>query len=285
MADSPTFLMCPPTYFDVRYVINPWMHGNEGTVGAGDAHAQWQALHALVTKELGAEVALVIPLVIPREGLPDIVFTANAGLTRSRVCIPARFRCPERQGEETHYEAWFRAHGYRVVPPPAGVAFEGAGDALFDASPGVGRCPLLWAASGFRTVPAAHAHLADVFGAEVVPLGLEDPRFYHLDTCFCPLPDGHLLWYPPAFDDAGRAEVERRVPASRRLAVSEEAACGFACNAVCVGRTLVMHSLPPDARALIEAWLAARGFALRTTPLGEFLKAGGSAKCLTLAVD
>jgi hypothetical protein len=26
--DKPTFLMCPPTLYDVNYVINPWMAGN-----------------------------------------------------------------------------------------------------------------------------------------------------------------------------------------------------------------------------------------------------------------
>lgn len=135
-----------------------------------------------------------------------------------------------------------------------------------------------------RSDAAAHRFLADTFAADVAPLRLTDPRFYHLDTCFCPLPGGCLLWYPPAFDAQGRAEVERRVPAALRLALSEDAACAFACNAVCAGRTVIMHPPPPQAQDTLSRWLAGHGFALRTTPMTEFLKAGGSSKCLTLAL-
>ncbi len=276
---SPTFLMCPPDFFDVHYVINPWMRGREGTVSSHNAQTQWNALHTLLSHELLAPITLVPP----QAGLPDIVFTANAGLVHHGLCVPARFRCAERQGEETHYTHWFAEHGCQIAPLPPGITFEGAGDALLDLSsrsaPGKA---LLWAASGLRSDLRAHEFLADTFSAEVVSLHLTDPRFYHLDTCFCPLPGGYLLWYPPALDAASRAEVETRVPAARRLAVPEEAALAFACNAVSVEQTVVMHVLPDQSRALVAHWLEERGFALRTTPLDEFLKAGGSAKCLTL---
>ncbi len=273
------FLMCVPDFFSVQYVINPWMAGREGTVSADAAQTQWNTLRALLADELGAEVALMPP----QEGLPDLVFTANAGLVRGRVCVPARFRCPERQGEEPHDIKWFAENGFQVALLPPDVVFEGAGDALFDLGPdAAGQAPLLWAASGVRSDAQAHAFLAETFGAEVVSLKLADPRFYHLDTCFCPLPEGCLLWYPPAFDSDSRAEVARRVPANRRLAISEAAACAFACNAVCVGKTVVTHTLPLEAGEELSGWLAAHGFALRMTLLGEFLKAGGSAKCLTL---
>jgi len=250
-------------------------------VSASSASRQWSALHTLLTEDLGAEAALMRP----QDGLPDIVFTANAGLVRGGICVPARFRCPERQGEEPHYEEWFIGSGCQAAPLPPGITFEGAGDALFDLHPlPLGKPPLLWAASGLRSDVGAHQVLADTFQAEVVSLRLADPRFYHLDTCFCPLPDGYLLWHPAAFDRQSQAQVARRVPAERRLAVSEEAACAFACNAVCVGRTIVMHTLPAGVHETLTHWLTARSFALRTTPLGEFLKAGGSAKCLTLDV-
>ena len=38
----------------------------------------------------------------------------------------------------------------------------------------------------------------------VVSVELVDPRFYHLDTCFCPLGPGQALHYPAAFDEYAR---------------------------------------------------------------------------------
>ncbi len=48
-----------------------------------------------------------------------------------------------------------------------------------------------------------------------------------------------------------------------------------------VGRTVVTNTgCPEPARQLRD-----RGFEPRETPLDEFVKAGGSAKCLTLRLD
>src|SRR5689334_25932 len=108
MTSPARFLMCPPDHFGVEYVINPWMAGKLGTVADGRARAQWQALHALLTETLGAEVAQVTP----QPGLPDMVFTANAGLLRGGVFVPSRFRYPERQGEEPYFARWFAVNGW-----------------------------------------------------------------------------------------------------------------------------------------------------------------------------
>jgi N-dimethylarginine dimethylaminohydrolase len=63
-----------------------------------------------------------------------------------------------------------------------------------------------------------------------------------------------------------------------RIEVSEEDAASFACNAVAVGRRIFMNS----ASAHLQERLRAGGFLPILTPLSEFLKAGGAAKCLTL---
>lgn len=266
--------MCPPTFFGVEYEINPWMRGNRDRVAQTRAHEQWHALHRLFVETLG----LRVDLVPPQPGLPDLVFTANAGLVQGTVMVPSRFRHPERQREEPHFAAWFTQAGWTLRPLPDAVrAFEGAGDALFD-----GADPArLWAAHGHRTDAEAHSHVSSLLDVEVVSLQLVDPRFYHLDTCFCPLPGGYLLWYPPAFAPSGRAEIERRVPPARRLATSAADARRFACNAVVANAQTVV--LPSCSRALGDA-LRAWGFTVHTTPLSEFLKAGGAAKCLTLGL-
>ena len=67
----------------------------------------------------------------PVEGLPDLVFTANAAMIHRQTAILSRFRHSQRQGEERHDEDWLRANGFEVRHVPANMNFEGAGDALF----------------------------------------------------------------------------------------------------------------------------------------------------------
>jgi N-dimethylarginine dimethylaminohydrolase len=269
MSDS-RFLMCPPDYFGVEYVINPWMRGNLGKV-TGSAAVQWNALYRLLTETL----SVTVELATPQPGLPDMVFTANAGLVRGSVSIPARFRHKERQGEEPHFRQWFTRHRYTLRDLPEGISFEGEGDALFDGED----YDLLWAAMGFRSDAAAHSYLADILDVEVVPLGLVDERFYHLDTCFTPLPHGYFLWYPPAFDAESQARILRHIPEPDRHALSDEDAAAFACNAIPVGENDIVLN---DASPTLTDWLNRCGFTVHATPLTEFMKAGGSAKCLVL---
>ena len=123
--------------------------------------------------------------------------------------------------------------------------------------------------------------IGHVFGRKVVALELASERFYHLDTCLCPLSGGELLYYPPAFDSYGQQAILERVNEDRRLTVPEEEALKFACNAVCVGTRV---ALPEDCPATMHR-LQERGYQVHPVPLDEFMKSGGSAKCLTLALD
>jgi N-dimethylarginine dimethylaminohydrolase len=114
-----------------------------------------------------------------------------------------------------------------------------------------------------------------------VVLKLVDQRFYHLDTCFCPLEGGYVLFYPPAFDEESHTLIEKRVPADKRIVIDEEDALSFACNAVNIDDTIVVNRA---SAGLVRA-MAKKGFDVVQTPLSEFMKAGGSAKCLTLRLD
>src|SRR6185503_4557114 len=226
------FLMCPPEYFNVAYIINPWMHGNLRRIDNAVAKQQWRSLYDAVSDHAA------VRLVLPQPSSPDMVFTANAGLVRGTRFITSRFRYPERQNEEPYFADWFLDRGYNVSLMPRDVPFEGAGDALFDRGPGKA---LLWMAHGHRSISAARGVLQERLGVEVVTLKLVDQRFYHLDTCFCPLEGGFAMYYPPAFDEASRASIERRVPAERRISVSEEDALAFACNAVNIDSVVVVN--------------------------------------------
>ncbi len=263
------FLMCAPDHYDVDYVINPWMEGNIHKSSRDRAVEQWQELHHILKDHA------VVDLVKPQLGWPDMVFTANAGLVLGDTLVLSRFFHKERQGEEPFFKQWFEDKGYTVHELPKDLPFEGAGDALLERE---GRW--LWAGYGFRSELDSHPYLAKWLDIEVLSLRLMDERFYHLDTCFCPLSGGYLLYYPPAFDSYSNRVIEMRVPEQKRIAIAEADAVNFACNAVNIDQIVVMNKVS-DA---LKGRLAATGFQVIETPLTEFLKAGGAAKCLTLRV-
>jgi ornithine--oxo-acid transaminase len=259
--------MCVPKLYEVSYVINPWMKGNLGNSSQRRALQQWEDLYTVLSGL--ADIHLVEPIA----GSPDMVFTANAGLARDGVVAISSFYHPERQGEEPHFREWFQKAGYAVVDMPRDTPFEGEGDALFSADGS-----LLWAGHGTRTLEASHRALQGLWDVEVVSLRLIDPRFYHLDTCFAPLEDGSLLYYPPAFDEESLRKIEAAYPDEQRILVGEEDALAFACNAVNLGKTIVLNRISPE----LEQELRGRGFEVIQVRLDEFLKAGGAAKCLVM---
>ncbi|WP_414529987.1 TIGR00300 family protein [Nodularia chucula] len=263
------FLMCAPDHYDVDYVINPWMEGNIHKSSRDRAVEQWEKLYHILKQHA------IVDLVTPEIGWPDMVFTANAGLVLGQNVVLSRFLHKERQGEEPFFKNWFEQNGYTVNLLPKDLPFEGAGDALLDRE---GRW--LWAGYGFRSELDSHPYLAQWLDIEVLSLRLIDERFYHLDTCFCPLANGYLLYYPGAFDAYSNRLIEMRVAPEKRIAITEADAVNFACNTVNVESIVIMNK----ASNTLKARLTDVGFRVIETPLTEFLKAGGAAKCLTLRV-
>ena len=183
---------------------------------------QWTSLYEELAKR--TEVKLVEPV----QGLPDMVFTANAGLRFGDEVALSRFQFAERQGEAEVFAEWLARAGLKVRKMPAEMSFEGEGDALWAADGG-----RLWAGWGFRTAVESHRLLEDWWGVEVASLRLIDPRFYHLDTCFAPLPNGDVMYFPEAFDEASRMLIEEYYPGG------EAGQCGRrGCNGVLLQRGL-----------------------------------------------
>jgi N-dimethylarginine dimethylaminohydrolase len=258
--------MCPPDYYGIEYEINPWMQRSrqaDRTVAA----TQWRSLRGEL-QSAGATIETMQPIA----GLPDLVFTANAAMIYRERAILARFRHHERRGETPYDESWLTKHGFAVEHPPLGVYFEGAGDALFCGD-------TLFAGYRIRSDARGHQQIGAFLNCRVIPLELVDPYYYHLDTCFCPLAPGLAIYFPAAFDDYGRRALAAHVP--ELIAVEPAEAERFACNAVVVGKTVVTNTGCPR----LHQELRRRGYAPQETPLDEFVKAGGSAKCLTLRLD
>src|SRR5258706_12335029 len=169
---SGVFLMGPPEYFNVAYIINPWMHGNLRRIDIAVAKQQWRSLYDVLTDHA------TVRLVLPQPGSPDMVFTANAGLVKGRRFIVSRFRYPERQAEEPYFADWFMDRGYEVSLMPREVPFEGAGDALFDRG-----AERLWLGHGHRSLPGAGEALAARPASAGGGLNPGHQRSYQLAAC------------------------------------------------------------------------------------------------------
>src|ERR671924_2394979 len=193
-------LMCSPTYYGIEYEINPWMSRSRRS-DAGLAREQWKGLGRLLEERCGVDTRLGEA----QPGLPDMVFTANAGLVWQQKFIVSNFRYEVRRPEAAHYAEWFRQQGFEIVHLPREKYFEGEGDLL--------RCGGTWFAGyHIRSDIIAHQQVAEIIEQEILALELTSDWFYHLDTCFCPLSDTEALFYPPAFDDYAKVVLENHVP-------------------------------------------------------------------------
>jgi len=259
------YLMCPPDHFTVEYAINPWM-ATEVAVDSAAAHEQWSGIVAAI-EAAGGRVSTIAP----DPDLPDMVFTANAGLVSDGAFAPARMRFPERGREPELAATWAAAAGMDVLPIQEGT-FEGMGDALPFGD-------VFVAGYGQRSDPAAWRTLAPRLGVDFVPVELPDPRFYHVDLVFSPLNHRSALVAPAGLTKRGLQAIRRLVPDP--IMLTDDEATSFTANSIVVNDTVIL----PAASPRVQAELSSRGFNSVIAPVPEFLKAGGAVRCLTLPLD
>jgi len=280
MRERPHLLVTDPAHFEVSYAINPWMKPGawsaDPAAHRAAARASFEALVAAF-EDAGARVETLAGA----PGLPDMVFPANAAVVLDGRAVMARFRCPERQGEEAVFTKAFhrlRARGVlsEVIELPEGRFQEGAGDCIWDA----GR-RLFWAGFGQRSDAESPKTMGEIFRQDVVALELATEDFYHLDTCFLPLSGGEVIYYPPAFTAVARERIRRHVAPGQLFEASAEDAAAFCINAVNIGREVVMARATAGMRDL----LARLGYRLNQVDLAPFILSGGAAYCMSLRLD
>ena len=269
-------LFCPPDYFEIRDVKNPFMRGAE-RVDRETAEAQWEGVRRAF--EAAGVATEVIPAV---QDLEDMVFANNqvfVGRGREgegfRFIVPSHMRFPSRQREVPYFVEWFRGRGYSVIELDLANEFlESHGDLLWH-----GDGSKVWAGHGVRSSRGGVEQFASAMskmGVEVIPLELVDARFYHLDTCFAPLTAEAVIIYPAAFSREALASIRAGCP--RVYEVEEQEALGFVCNGVAAnGRFLTPRVTPGLARALER-----EGLEPVVVETSEFEKSGGSVCCLKL---
>mgnify|MGYP003119453533 FL=1 len=259
-----TFLLCPPEYFSVEYSINPWMIGEKVDVQL--VKHQWENLRDTI-RHLGARVKTIDPAA----GLPDMVFAANSGIVFEKSVVLSRMKYSQRQGETAHYRSWFASNGYSTIDLMPGISFEGCGDALVYGSSLIG-------GYGFRSDRRALEIAASSLGLNLFDLELIDPRFYHLDTCFCRVGDDKAIYFPDAFK---KGEIKKLQGIIDLIPVSDSEARLFMCNSMLVNDILLI----PENQTDIARKLRNR-FGVKTcrVDVSEFLKSGGSIQCLCLKI-
>jgi N-dimethylarginine dimethylaminohydrolase len=256
-------LMVPPKHFTVEYSINPWMGG---TVDQPKAQKQWDTLKQAIEKQ-GVKVLTLDPV----KGLPDMVFVCNSGIIHDKNVYLSKFRHKERTGEQNHYLEWFKANNYKVFGEDYPEYFEGGGDACFS------DYKTLWAGYGSRSNKSVYEKVKEIGDFTTVICDLVDPKFYHLDTCFCPVGSTSALWYPKAFSEATQKEIRSRLPDA--IEVDDKEAAAFVCNAITIRNDVIS---PIGVSEKTKQALSKIGYTVTEVDMSEFMKSGGACQCLIL---
>ncbi len=260
--------------YNVKYDINPWMTSNINHVNNELAYQQWLTLATKLTNITQDSDIDIIQ--VDNDSIPDIVFTANSCFLneQNKLIVLSNFKYSERKLEVPIFYSWFKEQFPDYLIVEIDEAFEGAGDVLIDAYNNI------WAGYGFRSSLESHCVLQNFcLNQDVFSLKLINPSFYHLDTCFCPLKSGHILFYPDAFTESCNIKISQ-IFGDKLIKVDTNDAYNFACNAVELNQFIIMNKCSESLAIKLEH----AGYFVIETPLSEFLKSGGSAKCLTLKI-
>ena len=266
--------MCPPDYYDVLDVKNPFMAGKVGTVNKKRAWEQWEGVKAAF-ESAGRKVHQIEPI----EGLEDMMFCSNStfvGLNSKgeKICVLSHMRHPSRRREVPAFEAWFKSQGYKIHRLKDTTAlFEGMGDCRWHP----GR-RMIWGGHGFRTDPEIYHEIAKTFEAPVVTLKLVNERFFHLETCFCPLNSEAVLIYPPAFG-AESLEIILKFFPIVLTAEESEAVRFLPCDSSVIDSKIAI--VQKGSNVCIRH-MKAVGLEVVEVDTSEFIKSGGSVFCMSL---
>jgi N-dimethylarginine dimethylaminohydrolase len=259
-------MMCPPTYFQIEYSINPWMD-TDVKVDPDRAYEQW---HTLVETLEG--LGDIIHVIEAEPGLPDMTFSGDVGLVYRRTFVPSTFRHAERAGEVAPYAHWFEHAGFTISPMPDGVFFEGLGDVVFHEGAAI-------VGHGYRSDERALDHLKSQIPDMHVLASVEmvDDHYFHLAMALGFVDASTVVCYEPAFTPQSLRAIRAAIP--RLISVSEvDANRYFACNNLVIGDTVLLDNATPQLRAD----LAAAGYGVTTINMSEFKKSGGSLRCCVL---
>lgn len=259
-------LLCPPTFFDIEYAINPWMDIDTKI----NSQKVWHEFETL--KNIYRKIGVTFDELSPTKGLPDQVFTTDIGVPLGKLFVRSNFKYGQRKPESFIGSEYFENKGYAIFTIPPSISYEGEGDLIKMED-------TFYMGWGQRTSYEAAEYLSIALRHEVIPIKLINPSFFHLDTCFAPLTKDTAIYYPGAFSFEGTqilaSHFEDLIP------IEKKDADAFACNVIIIGKNIIMHNgLSSKLSAIIESY----GFTIYGLDMTEYLKGGGSVKCVSLQI-
>lgn len=257
-------LLCSPTFYDIEYEINPWMHV-EDKVDKDKVLKEYTALKDTY-KSLGVEVLELEPV----KGLPDMVYAANIGFVKDNLFVKSNFKFPQRQNESAYGKKYFEKLGFEIAEIPDNIPFEGQGDLLYANGK-------YFMGYGKRTSIDAKKYLEQFLEGEVFDFKLSDPYFYHLDMSFAPLDNKTVVINKNSFDQEGIDKIYKNF--ENVIIASDLDNKVFSCNLVVVNKNIVVGK---GISAGLKNNFAKYGFKTYEVDMNEYRKGGGSVKCLTL---
>ena len=237
--------MCPPDYYGIEYEINPWMN-RAGRQRPGRVARQWRALHDTLV-DLGVRDRAARRRAGPAR--PGLHGERRAGL--SATCSSARGSATASgRGRRPTSTAGPRRTGSRSSPCPPGALLRGGratpSSAARPCSPAIGSAATPGATTGSASGWASRSsrwNWSTRGSITSTPASARSPRTRRSTT--------------PARSTttAGRSCA---AGSPRLIEVSAEEAVSFSCNAVVVGRTVVLNDGRAEAGPVARATRATR---------------------------
>jgi len=231
MAKFKSLLLCPPTFYDIRYEINPWMSKDNPIDKA-------KALEQCGTLKYAYDALGVRYAEIPAEPeLPDQVFTTDTGHIEKNIFIKAQFKYKERRKEVACVDRFLAEKEYAICEFPEDIFFEGGDFVKLE-----DRYFFGW---GKRSSKNAASHLNSFLDTEVISIELIDDFYYHLDTCFAPINEDVALANFGAFTQEGVNTIKKHF--KQIIQTTDEDNKMFACNMVTIeGKAILTQGISDE---------------------------------------
>ena len=164
----------------------------------------------------------------------------------------------------------------RIEPLPSDCVAELTGPLIVDRGRNIGFCGLTE-----RCDRRGAEAMEKAFGLDLTFVFALDPAEYHTNVVMSVLASRALVIHPPSFLDPEVPRAIAELYGGKVIVLKDSEKAAFAGNCIALSdedvwmSALAAAALTPQHRADLAAW----GFALKSAPLAEIEKAGGSLRC------
>jgi N-dimethylarginine dimethylaminohydrolase len=230
---------------------------------------------------------VILYTINPVDSVPDIVFTANAGLCLPRlketVILLPYMKYPQRKDELKYLKEIFS--NYKTIPFPGTLS-----------APFEGQAELKWFHGGMKAV-GGYGHRStkksfDILNTlfkktyqeynltppELLVIPLKSNKYYHLDVAMLEF-DNKCIVHKQAFSVDSIKKLKNFLGPSNVFIIDTNDS--FCLNAVVDGDNLITHKLDTRLKKELED---ITGKHIKMVDTSEFEKSGGSVRCMTLDI-